>query len=88
MTNGQFGPVSTSDDTNVISWDWEESVNGTDWAPAGTSILTDIDGENTNTLLINSGTLEENGTFVRCKAATSYAPNGVYSNSAQLFVTE
>jgi hypothetical protein len=85
--NTTFGPVSTNDDPSVTGWQWEESADGNRWANVGT-ILTDISGETTTTLTVNSAPIEADQTLVRCKAfsAKEPAPDGVVSHSAILTV--
>jgi hypothetical protein len=80
-----FGPVATSNDPDVTGWQWEESANGTDWANVGT-LLSDVSGQTTTTLTVNSAPLSADQTRVRCKAVTDSQPNGVVSHSAILTV--
>ena len=82
-TSGQFGPMTTNKDGEVTQWAWEESSDDTNWQPVGT-LIADVSNANTNTLLVNSATVGEHGTYVRCVADT--ASQQAISASAQLLI--
>jgi hypothetical protein len=89
-TSGTF-IAGTDNDNAVDSWMWEEStanvVNPGTWADVGTSLLNSgtISGETTLTLSIDSATIAESGTWVRCRA--DFIDGPVYSDPAELTVT-
>lgn len=83
-TSGNFGTVQTADNNEVLSWQWEESADNTNWQNVGT-ILTDISGQNTQTLTVNSANISMNNTFVRCKA--NYSGGSTFSDPTLLTVT-
>lgn len=83
-TSGDFGTVATNDDPSITEWQWEESSNDADWANVGT-ILTDISGQTTTTLTVNSATEGMDGTYVRCKG--THAGGDIFSHSALLTVS-
>jgi hypothetical protein len=86
-TSGNFDPpVATDNDPAVQGWQWEESADDISWADVGTAILTDFSGETTQSFTIESATIAEDQTYVRCRA--DYPPDGPsFSASAILTVT-
>ena len=78
-----FGPVSTNQDGDVISWKWEESSDNSSWQDVGT-ILTHTSGQGTNTLTVDRATVSMHGTYVRCEAQTP--TQLAYSSSAQVLI--
>jgi hypothetical protein len=85
-TTVTFGPVMTNDDPSVTSWSWEASADGgATWAGAQT-ILSNVSGETTTSLVVNSATNAEDQTQVRCRAISGKEPLGVLSAVATLTV--
>ena len=81
--SGTFGVVATADDTEVTSWQWEESADSANWQVVGT-ILTDTSGQGTKELTVNSATAVMDGTYVRCRAF--YSGGSTLSNPTTLTV--
>ena len=83
-TSGTFGTVQTADNTEVTQWQWEASINsGESWAEAQL-LLSDVSGQGTQTLTVESALLSEDGTLVRCRAY--YSGGSTLSNEATLKV--
>jgi hypothetical protein len=85
-TTVTFGPVTTNDDPSVTSWSWEASEDGgSNWDEAE-NVLSDVSGEATTSLVVNSATAAEDQTQVRCRAYSANEPGGVVSGVATLTV--
>jgi hypothetical protein len=85
-TSVTFGPVATNDDASVTGWQWEASTDGgNNWDNAET-VMSDVSGQTTNTLTVNSASIGEDQTMVQCRATSASQPAGVVSNAATLTV--
>jgi hypothetical protein len=96
-TTGNFGTVATDNPGAVTGYMWEESadfVEGSNpgtWADVGTSLLNPatISDQTTVTFTIDSATVGESGTYVRCRAdfLDGATPTSSYSDAVLLTVT-
>jgi hypothetical protein len=91
-TTGNFGTVATDNPGAVTGYMWEESPDGsTAWADVGTSLLNPatISDQTTVTFTIDSATVGESGTYVRCRAdfLDGATPTSSYSDAVLLTVT-
>jgi hypothetical protein len=81
-----FGPVGTNDDASVTSWQWESSTDGGNNWDNAENVMSNVSGQTTATLTVNSATSAEDQTQVRCRAYSAQEPAGVVSNAATLTV--
>ena len=84
-TSGDFTITVDKPGAAGLAFQWEESSDNTNWANAGTAILSDVSNTTTATMTVNSAATGEHGTYVRCQVTTT--DDGFdTSDSAQLLI--
>ena len=81
-TSERFGPVRANDTGADYQWQLQAPGDTDNWQDVpvdGYDITASTEGDD-HYLDVNSATLDQNGTLVRCKATTTYNTDGIYTN--------